>query len=71
MDELSQSLLYQCADLEQQSKEAEAAVKQTVDSVLKADDQLLSSLQKLGADLEPAKPETDDAIARIRELCAR
>lgn len=71
MDELSQSLLYQVADLEQQSKEAEIAVKQTVDSVLKADDKLLLSLQKLAADLEPEKLESDDTIARIRELCAR
>lgn len=71
MDELSQSLAYQISDLEQQSKEAEASVKQTVDSVLRADDKLLLSLQKLAADLDPEKPETHDTINRIKELCAR
>lgn len=68
---MSQSLLYQTADIEQQSKEAEITVKQTIDSVLKADDKLLLSLQKLAADLEPEKPESYDTMARIRELCAR
>jgi hypothetical protein len=71
IEELSQSLLYQIADLEQQSKTTEAGLKQTVDSILKSDDKLLLSLQKLASDLDPGRPEDDDMIARIRELCAR
>ena len=68
---MSQSLIYQVADLEQQAKDMEIEVKQTVDSVLRADDKLLTSLQKLAADLEPEKTDNFDTIARIRELCAR
>jgi len=29
------------------------------------------SLQKLASDLDPGRPEDDDMITRIRELCAR
>lgn len=70
IEELSQSLLYQIADIEQQSKATEAGVKQTVDSILKSDDKLLLSLQKLASDLDPGRPEDDTIIVRIRELCA-
>ncbi|KAH7348726.1 hypothetical protein BKA65DRAFT_266279 [Rhexocercosporidium sp. MPI-PUGE-AT-0058] len=71
IEELSQSLMYQTTDLEQQYKAAEAGVKQTVDSILKSDDKLLLSLQKLSSDLEPGHSDDDAAIERIRDLCAR
>lgn len=71
IEELSQSLTYQTADLEQQYKATEAGAKQTVDSILKSDDKLLLSLQKLSSDLEPGRSDDDAIIARIRELCAR
>lgn len=71
IEELSQSLLYQIGDIEQQSKTIEAEARQTVDSILKSDDKLLLSLQKLASDLDPGKPEDDDTIAKIRDLCAR
>ncbi|PVH81258.1 hypothetical protein DL98DRAFT_490263 [Cadophora sp. DSE1049] len=71
IEELSQSLTYQTTDLEQQCKASEAGVKQTVDSILKSDDKLLLSLQKLSSDLEPGRSDDDEIIARIRELCAR
>jgi hypothetical protein len=71
IEEISQSLLYQIADIEQQSKVAETGVKQTVDSILKSDDKLLLSLQKLASDLGPGQPEDDTMIVRVRELCAR
>ncbi len=58
-------------DLEQQAKVSEAGVKQTVDSILKSDDKLLLSLQKLASDLEPGEPDDDDTMTRIRDLCAR
>ncbi|CZT53298.1 uncharacterized protein RSE6_14783 [Rhynchosporium secalis] len=71
IEDLSQSLIYQTADLELQSKASEAGVKQTVDSILKSDDKLLLSLQKLSSDLEPGLSDDDAIIERIRELCAR
>lgn len=71
VEELSQSLRYQTSDLEQQSKASESDVKQTVDSILRSDDKLLSSLQKLASDLDPVRSGDEEAIARVRELCAR
>ena len=71
IEELSQSLTYQTTDLEQQCKASEAGVKQTVDSILKSDDKLLLSLQKLSSDLEPGRSDDDEIIASIRDLCAR
>jgi hypothetical protein len=46
-------------------------VRQTVFNILKSDDKLLLSLQKLASDLDPGQSGDDDIIARIRELCAR
>jgi hypothetical protein len=64
-------LKYQTADLGQQSKSSEAAIKQTVEDILRSDDKLLVSLQKLASDLDPGRPEDDDTVSRIKELCAR
>ena len=58
-------------DLEQQSKTCDIEVKQTIDAILKSDDKLLSSLQKLASDLDPGRPEDSDLVSRIRELCAK
>ncbi len=46
-------------------------MKQIVDNVLKSDDKLLLSLQKLASDLEPGESVDDGTMTRIRELCAR
>lgn len=71
VEELSQTLRYHTADLEQQSKTAENDVKQTVDSILRSDDKLLASLQKLANDLDPVRSGDEEIVARIRDLCAR
>lgn len=71
IEELSQSLIYETSDLELQLKTSEANAKQAIDSILKSDDKLLLSLQKLASDLDPGRPEDDVLISRIRELCAR
>jgi hypothetical protein len=42
-----------------------------VDNILKSDDKLLLSLQKLASDLDPGQSGDGDTIARIRDLCAR
>ena len=46
-------------------------MKQSIDDILRADDKLLSSFQKLASDLDPVQAEDDTTIARIKELCAR
>ena len=69
--ELSQSLRYQISDLDQQSQASESDLKQSVDSILRSDDKLLSSLQKLAGDLHPVRSEDEETISRIRNLCAR
>jgi uncharacterized protein YoxC len=71
LQELSQGLMYQISDMEQQSKSSQSDVKQTVDGILKGDDKLLASLQKLAADLDPGSKEDDELVDRIRDLCAR
>ncbi|CAD6445129.1 68fd6bcd-2cf8-44c9-b331-eb9a73437df8 [Sclerotinia trifoliorum] len=71
VEELSQNLMYQLSDLEQQNKISQSSARQTVDGILKADDKLLTSLQKLGEELDPGSSEDHDTIARIRDLCAR
>lgn len=68
---MSQNLKYQTAELEQHSKTSEKAVKQAIEDILKSDDKLLSSLQKLASDLDPVRPEDDNTMGRIKELCAR
>ncbi|KAF4636224.1 hypothetical protein G7Y89_g1879 [Cudoniella acicularis] len=71
IEDLSQSLAYQTSDLEQQSLASEASLKQTVDNILKSDDKLLASLQKLASDLDPINSEDEEVLTRIRDLCAK
>ncbi|KAF7935282.1 uncharacterized protein EAE97_008189 [Botrytis byssoidea] len=71
VEELSQNLMYQLSDLEQQNKISQSDAKQTVDEIFKADDRLLTSLQKLAEELDPGSSEDHDTISRIRDLCAR
>jgi hypothetical protein len=63
-------LKYQTVDLGLQAKTAESDVKQIVEGILRSDDKLLHSLQKLASDLDPGGDD-DEMIDRIRELCAR
>lgn len=71
VEELSQGLKYQIADLELQFKTSETSVKQSVDGILRSDDKLLLSLQKLASDLDPGLPEDNAMEPKIRDLCAR
>jgi len=45
MEDASHDLEYQISDLDQQLQAAETAVKQTVESILRSDDKLLSSTE--------------------------
>ncbi|KAI9049955.1 hypothetical protein LZ554_006102 [Drepanopeziza brunnea f. sp. 'monogermtubi'] len=70
IEELSQSLVYQISDLEQQGKTHEARLRMSVDGILRSDDKLLLSLEKLSGDLEHGSEGKEADVGRIRELCA-
>ncbi|KAK3295335.1 uncharacterized protein B0H64DRAFT_441756 [Chaetomium fimeti] len=70
-DELSQSLGSRIRELEQQRTGAGATIQQTVDTLFRSDDKLLSSLQKLGWELETKDDEEQQDVALLRETCAR
>ena len=59
------------SDLEQQSKASSQGLHQIIDSLLQSDDRLLSSLQKLGWELETEDPEEERTVTRLRESCMR
>lgn len=69
--ELSQSLSSRVDELEQQSTGAGATIQQTVETLFCSDDKLLSSLQKLGWELDTEDPEEQSDVTMLRETCAR
>ncbi|RBR08889.1 uncharacterized protein FIESC28_10069 [Fusarium coffeatum] len=71
VDGEAQSLEYRVADLEQIAKQSRDNVKKTVDGVFQSDDKLLSSLQKLGWELDQQDPEEEKSIEKLRETCMR
>ncbi|KAK0711931.1 hypothetical protein B0H67DRAFT_602550 [Lasiosphaeris hirsuta] len=71
VEELSQRLDSRITELEQQGKGDGTSIRQTVDTLLHSDDKLLSSLQKLGWELETEDPEEQDNVVMLRETCAR
>ncbi|KAK3322818.1 hypothetical protein B0H66DRAFT_215478 [Apodospora peruviana] len=71
VEELSQSLDSKVVEIEQQARTDAATLQQTVDSLFRSDDKLLSSLQKLGWELETEDPEEQDNVVMLRETCAR
>lgn len=70
-DELAQSLSSRINDLDQQSTGVGATIQQTVETLFCSDDKLLSSLQKLGWELETEDPEEQSDVSILRETCAR
>ncbi|KAF4456036.1 hypothetical protein F53441_1757 [Fusarium austroafricanum] len=71
VDGEAQSLEYRVADLEQIAKDSRSNMKKTVDAVFQSDDKLLSSLQKLGWELDQRDPEEEKTIEKLRETCMR
>ncbi|KAF4442258.1 hypothetical protein FACUT_2075 [Fusarium acutatum] len=71
VDGEAQSLEYRVADLEQIAKDSRSNLKKTVDTVFQSDDKLLSSLQKLGWELNQQDPEEEKTIEKLRETCMR
>ncbi|KAF9769723.1 hypothetical protein IL306_012814 [Fusarium sp. DS 682] len=71
VDGEAQSLEYRVADLEQIAKDSRSNLKKTVDTAFQSDDKLLSSLQKLGWELDQQDPEEEKTIEKLRETCMR
>ena len=59
------------SEVEQQRNGQPESIRQTIDAVLRSDDRLLTSLQKLGWELETEDPEEKDMVSVLRESCAR
>ncbi|KAL2158866.1 hypothetical protein VTH06DRAFT_4058 [Thermothelomyces fergusii] len=70
-DELLQSLLSRISKLEQQRLSASVTIQQMAEDLFSSDDRLLSSLQKLGLELEANDDEEQRDVALLRETCAR
>lgn len=68
---LSQGIDYRMSELEQGIKESGKDLTNVVDEALQSDDKLLSSLQKLGWELETEDHEETDTVTQLREICAR
>lgn len=68
---LSQSLHYRVSELEQQSHGIEGDATQIVEEMFRSDDKLLSSLQKLGRELDAEDPEEVESVTKLREICAK
>lgn len=71
MEDLSHSLGYRVADLEQQTKDVRTILNETVDGIFHSDDKLLSSLQKLGWELDQRDPEEQKTVEKLREILMR
>lgn len=68
---MSQNLGYRVTDLEQQTKDTRTVLNETVDGIFRSDDRLLSSLQKLGWELDQQDPEEQQTVEKLREICMR
>ncbi|KAF7556841.1 hypothetical protein G7Z17_g1178 [Cylindrodendrum hubeiense] len=71
VEDLSHGLGYRVADLEQQTKDVRTILNETVDGIFHSDDKLLSSLQKLGWELEQRDPEEQKTVEKLREILMR
>ncbi|KAK4123022.1 hypothetical protein N657DRAFT_672083 [Parathielavia appendiculata] len=69
--ELSQSLDSRIHELQRTTTKADGSIQQTVETLFRSDDKLLSSLQKLAWELETEDAEEQADVAVLRETCAR
>lgn len=59
------------SELEQRAIEPSGGVDALVNEVLRSDNKLLTSLQKLGWELDTEDPEETESVGKLREICAR
>lgn len=68
---LSHGLDYRIAELQQTSQDTDGDVDRLVNEIIRADDKLLSSLQKLSWELDTEDPGETESAGKLREICAR
>ncbi|KAK4143126.1 uncharacterized protein C8A04DRAFT_37678 [Dichotomopilus funicola] len=71
VDDLTQSLGARVGEVGQHNTAGDATIRKLVDTLLSSDDKLLSSLQKLGWELETEDDEEQRDVTLLRETCAR
>ncbi len=71
IEELVHSLSYHLDELDSQAKAGHASLNQAAAAVLREDDKLMLSFQKLTSELEAEGPEGVEDSQYIRDLCAR
>lgn len=59
------------SELEQQGKGPSGGLDKLIDEIFRSDNKLLSSLQKLGWELDTEDPEETESVDKLREICAR
>lgn len=59
------------SELEQRNNDSDRDVDKLVGEIFRSDDKLLSSLQKLGWELDTEDPEETESVDKLREKCAR
>jgi hypothetical protein len=68
---LAQDIEARLSELEQAGTGNSDAIQRTVNALLTSDDKLLTSLQKLGWELESEDPEEKESVGKLRDICAR
>lgn len=71
VEDLAQSVGFRVSELKQQGDESGRNLSATVEGILASDDKLLSSLQKLGWELDQQDPEEAGKIDKLREISIR
>ncbi|KGQ08026.1 hypothetical protein BBAD15_g6624 [Beauveria bassiana D1-5] len=69
--EIAHGLEFRIAELKHDSDPNVTSLRQALDVVLKSDDALLTSLQKLGWELSEPDPEEAKSTDKLRETCLR
>jgi hypothetical protein len=69
--ELCRDIELQLSELDSHGSGALDSTQQAVSSLLAVDDKLLSSLQKLGWELETEDPQEKEDVRKLQDICAR
>ncbi|KAK5989765.1 hypothetical protein PT974_08025 [Cladobotryum mycophilum] len=67
----SGSLAFRISDLEEQGSQADSSFNRVLDELFRSDDKLLSSLQKLGWELDQPDPDETSKVDKLRDICRR
>lgn len=71
VDETLRNLDYQGKTFGNEQVCSDDRLRQSANEILGEDDRLLSSLQKLAVDLDSESPAEEEAMQRVKDLCAR